>query len=235
MSYRCIDPRTQTAKIFAFLATVFAFLAVVFLIFNFLSPIKEVEKRNSISINLQGDVQKLKEKVKFLEEQIENITVTTNSFSISSDVIYSFLTYYNPNLDKEYAKSFADLAVSLMSDKAMVNYPSVFLIALATMGVESGFQLEARNPDSSARGLGQIIYHYHPWLSEYDISQDDLTSHLEKSMYATYLVLTKYWEDNNFSYRKMLYKYRGRDYDNYYAKIMEYTVFLSAKIIHTSI
>jgi hypothetical protein len=230
MTRRCIDPYLSKAQVFSFLL-----LCVLLFNFLFLVPMKATEKRNALVDNLQVDIKMLKERIDLLEQKIDDITVTTNSFSISSDVIYSFLTYYNPNLDKEYAKSFADLAVSLMSDKAMVNYPSVFLIALATMGVESGFQLEARNPDSSARGLGQIIYHYHPWLSEYDISQDDLTSHLEKSMYATYLVLTKYWEDNNFSYRKMLYKYRGRDYDNYYAKIMEYTVFLSAKIIHTSI
>lgn len=227
---RCFNSMMYISRIFFF----FAILAILFYGL-FLVPIKDTEDRNKSITNMQRDMQLLKDRVEELEVQIDNINIITNSFSFSPDAIFSFLTYYNPKLDKEYASAFSELATSLMSDRNMVEFPSVFLIALATMGVESGFQLDARNPDSSARGLGQIIYHYHPWLADYDISQDDLTTHLEKSMYATYLVLLRYWQNNNFSYKKMLFNYRGRKYDAYYSKIMEYTVFLTARIIHTSI
>lgn len=227
---RCFDPIVYISRTLSF----FAILAILFYGL-FLVPIKATEEKNKNITNLQREVQLLKERIDDLEYQVENISFITNSFSFSPDAILSFVSYYNPTLDKEYAVAFSELATSLMSDRNMVEFPSVFLIALATMGVESGFQLDTRNPDSSARGVGQIIYHYHPWLADYDISQDDLTNHLEKSMYATYLVLLRYWQDNNFSYKKMLFRYRGRDYDTYYSRIMEYTVFLTARIIHTSL
>lgn len=220
-----------------YISRTFSFFAILAILFYglFVIPIKNIEELNTNTTNLQKDIQLLKDRVEELEIQIENISFATNSFLLSPDAIFSFVSYYNPTLDKEYAVAFSELATSLMSDRNMVAFPSVFLIALATMGVESGFQLDARSPDSSARGLGQIIYQYHPWLADYGISQDDLTTHLEKSMYATYLVLLKYWQNNNFSYKKMLFNYRGQKYDAYYSKILEYTVFLTARIIHTSI
>lgn len=209
------------------IAFFFVFLAM-FLYLFFISPLAGRIKKD------QKNIQLLQRRVEDLEAQLNDIKFIDKSFTLSSDAILSFVTYYNPTLDKEYAIAFSELATSLMQDTTMIKYPSIFLIALATIGVESGFQLDAQNSQSSARGLGQIIYHYHPWLKDYGILQDDLTTNLEKSMYATYLILLKYWEANNFSYRKMLFKYRGRNYDKYYSKIMEYTVFLTARIIHTS-
>lgn len=102
---------------------------------------------------------------------------------------------------------------------------------LGIMVVESGCNYRSTHSKSSARGIGQIIYKYHPELADKGISEKDLTSDIYKSIMATYLVLERYWIKNDFHYKKAIFAYRGRDYETYYNRVTEIACMLGSKIL----
>lgn len=76
--------------------------------------------------------------------------------------------------------------------------------------VESSFRITADPKVSTARGLLQVIYHYHKWdLSKLGITREDLYTSPSQSIKAGIVVFKKYLKAEKGDYVKATRRYRG--------------------------
>jgi len=163
------------------------------------------------------------------EKNIRYVYKTVKYYEFSEEDLHKIIEQYVKETYEHYVgrdpmhvRRVADAYITQMFS---VPHPEVTLFTVAMGKKESCFSMAARPPaslNSSAVGIGQIIYKWHkdkllkqyPWRGNVPITLEMMATDVKSNIDAKYIVFDSYLTSAGFNYKNAVYGYFGQNHSD---------------------